>query len=225
MLPDGTLSRFWGRFVFAFVRTFEQRRYSVVLDMADAPDPSTVLEAQGYVVVGTRPPAHLSGDDVAFGQLLVAQGIDTGDGFLPSVTFEHDYPRIAAELVQRLGDVREVWVVPRDGEHVYVQRLLAELAALRPVRTQALADLGDVPSDVAVVSFSDDGAGVRRALGQVPAEVPFVVQAEAFAAARPVLFLDLQGSACGELIATAVADVLAGGDGARIELPHEWSST
>lgn len=221
LLPDGSMAKFWGRFLVAFTRAFEQRHYSTILDMADVPDPGAVVEAQGYVVAGTRRPTGLSADDVAFGQLLVASGMGATDPYLPSIDFEHDYDRMAQECLALLPGIEHVLLVPRSGEHVYVERFAAALASRIPVKRITIDQVRESPR-AAVVSFSDDLAAVRGMLATLPPTVPVVLQSEAFVIGRPVIFLDLLGAECGTLIANAVADALSGGDGGTVLLPYHW---
>ena len=221
LLPDGSMAKFWGRFLVAFTRTFDQRHYSTILDMADAPDPGAVVEAQGYVVAGTRPQAGRAADDVAFGQLLVAPGVGSSDPYLPSIDFEHDYDRMADECLALLPGIERVLLVPRSGQHMYVERFTNALASRVPVERTPIDEVRDSPR-VAVVSFSDDLAAVRGMLAALPPTVPVVLQTEAFESGRPLIFLDLLGAECGTLIANAVADALSGGDGGTVLLPYQW---
>lgn len=217
--PDGALWSFWSKFVVSFTRTFTEHRYAVVLDISDHPDPSTAIDAQSYVVAGTRAERDVHASDVAFGQLLVAP--DVHPAYAQSVTFEHDYSGIAQDIIGALPDVDEVLVVPRPGEHAYVDRITAELQDRISTRVASVDELVSVPATTAVVSFRGAPEVVRETIETLSPSVPLVVQGEPFSVDREITFLDLLGTQCGALIAGAVADTLAGESREKVRLPHQ----
>ena len=216
--PDGGLWSFWSKFVVGFTRTFTEHRYAVVLDIADRPDPAAAIDAQSYVIAGTSGHRHIDADDMTFGQLLVAPGIDPV--YAPTVSFEHDHAGIAQTMLDELADVDEILVIPRAGDHAYVQRITAELGSRIPTREVSVEDVGSAPDRCAVVSFRGDPAVVRETIARLPESVPLIVQGEPFATQRRVVFLDLLGKESGELIAGAVADALSGESAQVVALPH-----
>lgn len=223
LLSDGSLSRFWGRFIAQFTMEFGRRRYAVVLDLAPEPDPAAAVDAQSYVVAGARQNYDVDPGDVPFGQLLIAPGVHPM--LAPGVRFEHDATAIAADIIAALPGTREILVVGDHTHFMYAKRIVAALQERIPVRDVTVAEAAGAGPDSGVLSFVREDHDVAALVAAPSAGLRLVHQSEPFATGDGVVFLDLLGGECGRLVAEAVGDALDGERVGLITLPHRLVPT
>ena len=218
LLPDGSLAQYWGRFLVNFTATFAERRYAVVLDMGDHPDPAASVDAQSYVVAGVRAHYAVDAQELPFGQLLVAPGVHPL--FAPDVSFEHDCHAIARDLLAQLPGTRELLVVDRPADNDYLDRILAALAAVIPVSDADRDEVSRAETHQTVFSFQQYREEVVQLAARLPSGVGLVSQGEPFANDYGIVFLDLRGADCGTTVARAVGDALEGREVGTVALPY-----
>lgn len=223
LLSDGSLSRFWGRFIAQFTLEFGRRRYAVVLDLAPQPDPTAAVDAQSYVVAGARQHYEVEPGDVPFGQLLIAPGVHPL--VAPGVQFAHDAAAIADDVLAALPDIQELMVVGDHRDRLYAQRIIAELRGRIPVREVSATEAATARTDQGVLSFLRDEHEVADLIAAAPAPLRLVHQSEPFTHGDAIVFLDLLGGDCGSLVAAAVADALDGEQVGPVTLPHRLVTT